>query len=54
MLCFPLAFCYCIYSVIYNEHKVGFLWNLILEIDQFFSFWSSHNVVKINFSLFNL
>ena len=22
MLCFPLAFCYCIYSVIYNEHKV--------------------------------
>lgn len=21
MLCFPLAFCYCIYSVIYNEHK---------------------------------
>ena len=23
MMCFPLAFCYCIYSVIYNEHKVG-------------------------------
>ena len=25
MLCFPLAFCYCIYSVIYNEHKVNYL-----------------------------
>ena len=23
MAFFPLAFCYCIYSVIYNEHKVG-------------------------------
>jgi hypothetical protein len=21
MMCFPLAFCYCIYSVMYNEHK---------------------------------